>query len=55
MDRGVTRAHIARAALESIAQQDADVLEVMRAESGYAADTLLTDGGPTKNRLLMQK
>ena len=54
MDRGVTRAHIARAALESIAQQDADVLEVMRAESGYAADTLLTDGGPTKNRLLMQ-
>ena len=40
--------------LESIAQQDADVLEVMRTESGYAADTLLADGGPTKNRLLMQ-
>ena len=32
MNRGTTRAHIARAALESIAQQDADVLDVMRAE-----------------------
>ena len=54
MDRGASRAHIARAALESIAQQDADVLEVMRAESGHAAHVLLADGGPTKNRLLMQ-
>ena len=54
VNRGTTRAHIARAALESIAQQDADVLEVMRQESGYAADCLLVDGGPTRNRLLMQ-
>ena len=54
MNRGTTRAHIARAALESIAQQDADVLDVMRAESGHATKVLLVDGGPTKNRLLMQ-
>ena len=40
--------------LDELPEYHRDVLEVMRAESGYAADTLLTDGGPTKNRLLMQ-
>ena len=54
MNRGTTRAHVARAALDSIAEQDADVLDIMREESGHASGLLLADGGPTKGRLLMQ-
>ena len=54
MSRGTNRAHIAYAALASIAQQDADILEIMQKESGYAANELFADGGPTKNALLMQ-
>lgn len=54
MSRGTNRAHIAYAALASIAQQDADILEIMQRESGHAADRLHADGGPTKNAILMQ-
>lgn len=54
MSRGTTKAHIAYAALASIAQQDADILEIMQQESGHAADQLFADGGATKNAILMQ-
>jgi glycerol kinase len=46
--------HIIRAALESIAYQIHDVLEMLRAESGMEVRTLLADGGPTRNEFLMQ-
>jgi glycerol kinase len=54
MTRGTTRAHIARAALEAIAMQDADVLEAMERASGQRVITLMADGGAAKNALLMQ-
>ena len=54
MSRGTRKAHIVRAALESIAYQDSDVIEAMRRDSGEALSELRVDGGPTKNRLLMQ-
>jgi glycerol kinase len=52
--RGTTRAHIARAALEGIAFQVADVLDVMKADSGVSLDELRVDGGAAANNLLMQ-
>ena len=52
--RGTHRGHIARAALEGIAFQVADVLETMRDESGVAIDELRVDGGAAANDLLMQ-
>jgi glycerol kinase len=54
LTRGTTRAHIARAALESIAFQSADVLEAMQKDSGKALKELRVDGGATANDLLMQ-
>lgn len=53
MTRGSTRAHIARAALESMAYQEQDVLDAMRSASA-ALTELNADGGPTRNALLMQ-
>ncbi|MDH5579823.1 MAG: FGGY-family carbohydrate kinase, partial [Betaproteobacteria bacterium] len=47
-------AHIARAALESIAFQSADVLEAMQKDSGETLKELRVDGGATANDLLMQ-
>jgi glycerol kinase len=52
--RGVTAAHIARAALESIALQTADVLEAMQADTGIPILQLRVDGGAVANNLLMQ-
>jgi glycerol kinase len=52
--RGTTSGHIARAALESIAFQTADVLEAMEADSGIAVKELRVDGGATVNDGLMQ-
>ncbi|MHB8909162.1 MAG: glycerol kinase GlpK [Syntrophales bacterium] len=52
--RGTTAAHIARAALESIAYQSADLLECMRADSRIAIGELRVDGGATANDTLMQ-
>jgi glycerol kinase len=52
--RGTTAAHLARAALEAIALQTAEVLEAMRADSGLALRELRVDGGASKNDLLMQ-
>jgi glycerol kinase len=54
MTRGVTKAHIARAALEAIALQVADVFAAMAKDSGIALAELRVDGGASKNDLLMQ-
>ena len=54
MNRGTNRAHIVRAALESIALQDADVLYAMKDASGIDISVLRADGGPARNALLMQ-
>jgi glycerol kinase len=52
--RGANRAHIVRAALESIAYQARDLVEVVNAESGKKLSTLMVDGGAAKNDFLMQ-
>lgn len=52
--RGTTPAHVARATLESIAYQVRDVFDVMEAESGVSLQTLLADGGASRNAHLMQ-
>jgi glycerol kinase len=52
--RGTTAAHLARAALDGIAFQVADVLEVMKQDSGIAINVLRVDGGASKNDMLMQ-
>jgi glycerol kinase len=54
LTRGTTQAHIARAALESIAYQTCDVLKAMEADSGIHIKELRVDGGATANNLLMQ-
>ncbi len=54
ISRGTTRAHVARAALESIAQQNADVLDAMAGDLGKPVSVLSADGGGTVNKLLMQ-
>jgi len=52
--RGTTRAHLARAALEGIAYQVADVLDAMRQDAGIPIKELRVDGGASANDLLMQ-
>jgi glycerol kinase len=52
--RGTTRAHLARAALESIAYQTRDVVEVMTEETGHGLAELRVDGGASRNGWLMQ-
>lgn len=52
--RGTTASHIARAALESIAFQTADLLSAMEADCGSPLTELRADGGAAANRLLMQ-
>lgn len=52
--RGTNKAHIARAALESIAYQTMDVLNAMQADAGTPITELRVDGGATGNDLLMQ-
>ena len=52
--RGTTRAHIARAALESIAFQSAELLEAMQKDSRQPLAELRVDGGAAANDLLMQ-
>ena len=54
MSRGTTRAHIARAALEAIALQSADVFTAMSKDASVALQELRVDGGASKNDLLMQ-
>ncbi|WP_428561192.1 MAG: glycerol kinase GlpK [Solidesulfovibrio sp. DCME] len=52
--RGTTKAHIARAALESIALQTLDIMDCMQKDAGIKLETLRADGGATRNNLLMQ-
>ena len=54
LTRGSNRAHIARAALESIAFQSADLLTAMQYDAGIRLTELRADGGATSNRTLMQ-
>ena len=54
LTRGTTAGHIARAALESIAYQTADVLQAMESDSAIELSELRVDGGATVNDLLMQ-
>ena len=54
LTRGSTKAHIARAALESIALQSADLIAAMQADSGIRVTEVRVDGGAAVNDLLMQ-
>lgn len=54
LTRGTGAGHIARAALESIAYQTADVLRAMESDAGIKLSELRVDGGATQNDLLMQ-
>lgn len=54
LSRGTTSAHLARAAIEAIAYQTADVLKAMEADAGVKIRELRVDGGATANNVLMQ-
>jgi glycerol kinase len=54
LTRGAGRAHLARAALEAIAYQSRDIVEVMNLDSGIELTELRVDGGASKNDFLMQ-
>ena len=54
LTRGTNRAHIARAALESIAFQTADLIEAMQQDAAQPLSELRVDGGAARNDLLMQ-
>lgn len=54
MSRGTNKAHIARAALESIAFQVSDVLTAMQSDIGQPLKELRVDGGASQNDMLMQ-
>src|SRR5512140_305351 len=54
LTRGSTGGHLARAVLESIAYQSADVLRAMERDAGLTLDELRVDGGAAANELLMK-
>lgn len=54
LTRGTSKAHLVRAALESLAYQTKDILEAMQEDSGIILTELRTDGGASKNAFLMQ-
>ncbi len=54
LTRGVKKEHIIRAAIEAIAYQSRDVLEVMQKDSGIHLKMIKVDGGAVQNNLLMQ-
>ncbi|MEZ4818987.1 MAG: glycerol kinase GlpK [Bdellovibrionota bacterium] len=54
LTRGTTKAHLARATLEAIAQQVTDVLVCMEEDMGHPLKNLKVDGGASMNHLLMQ-
>ena len=54
LTRGITRAHLARAALDAIAYQTREVLEAATSDAGLRLAELRVDGGATANNLLMQ-
>mgnify|MGYP001594330486 CR=1 FL=1 len=54
LTRGTTKAHLARAVLEGIAFQNADILTAMQKDLGRPLERLNVDGGASANNLLMQ-
>jgi len=54
LTRGTSAGHLARAALEAIAFQSADLLDAMQKDAGVAQGELRVDGGAARNDLLMQ-
>jgi glycerol kinase len=54
MTRGTTRAHVARAALDAIALQSAELLGAMQRDAGHKLAELRVDGGAAANDLLLQ-
>ena len=54
LTRGTSRAHIVRAALESLAYQVRDLVVAMQADSGVPLSELNVDGGASRNDFLMQ-
>ncbi len=54
LTRGANRGHLARAAIESMAYQVADVIDAMEADSGIETTELGADGGAAANDLLLQ-
>jgi glycerol kinase len=54
MTRNTTVAHVARAAVDAMAYQTRDVLEVMQEEAGLKLTTLKVDGGAAANAMLLQ-
>jgi glycerol kinase len=54
LSRGSNKGHLARAALEGIAHQVADILEIMGGQAGIPIDQIRVDGGACANNLLMQ-
>ena len=54
LTRGTSAAHLARATLDGVAHQSADLLEAMTADAGAPLAELRVDGGMTANGLLMQ-
>jgi glycerol kinase len=54
LTRGTTAAHVAQAALESIAYQSADLIRAMNADAGVRLRELRVDGGATVNDRLLQ-
>lgn len=54
MSRSANKAHVTRAALESIAYQVKDLIDLMGSGAGISLKELRVDGGPTRNNFLMQ-
>lgn len=54
MTLATEKGHVCRAALEAIAYQIKDLVDLMTSHAGIALKELRADGGPTKNRFLMQ-
>ena len=54
MTRGTTAAHIARAAVEAIAYQSAELLGAMQKDAACAVTEMRADGGAARNAMLMQ-
>jgi glycerol kinase len=54
LTRGANRAHLVRAALESMCYQTRDVLDAMQSDSGVKLQALKVDGGAAANNFLMQ-
>jgi glycerol kinase len=54
LTRGTTRAHLVRAALESIAYQSRDLVDCLTADAGVRPEVLRVDGGASANDFLMQ-